>query len=246
MSSTTKRMRQSARSRNRVVGPDGRRPGGLNRDQVVQEAFVLLDRDGLDNFSLRGLANHLGVTPMALYNHVDSKRDLLQAVAEKLVTEAEYRPARGDWQQVVRGCFRTLREACLAHPGALRVVESADALPPAVFRPMEMVLKALHTAGLSQEDAVRGYFVLMTFTLGQVKYQIKGWSRGVDSIAAMSEGRIGASAFPAVVVATAGEKWDFNKFFEFGLSLIVEGLRAQAAATLVKRKHASGERGPRT
>ena len=155
---------------------------------------------------------------------MNSKRDLLQAVADTVVTQAEYRPAPGDWQKVIRGCFRTLREACLAHPGAMQLVESADLLPTAVFRPMEITLKALHTAGLTPEDAMRGYFVLITFTLGQVKYQIRGWSRGVDHSAAAHEGRLGEAAFPALARAASGKKWDFNKFFEFGLSVIVTGL----------------------
>ncbi len=234
MSSTTKRTHSKGRGRNRSTVSSVTRRGALSRDSVVHEALVLLDRDGLDNFSLRRLADHFGVTPMALYNHVNSRRDLLQAVAEKLVTEAEYRPARGDWRTIVRGCFRTLREACLAHPGAVPLVESADVLPAAVFRPMEMVLRALHTAGLSQEDAVRAYFVLMTFTLGQVKYQMKGWSRGVDGAAALNEGRIVASTFPAVAQATSREKWDFNKFFEFGLSVIISGLQARALRKLAR------------
>ena len=40
---------------------------------------------------MRRLADYLGVTPMALYNHVKGKSDLLEAVAEKVLAEAEYR-----------------------------------------------------------------------------------------------------------------------------------------------------------
>jgi TetR/AcrR family transcriptional regulator, tetracycline repressor protein len=225
-------MVSSTTDRKRLTGPKGaRRPTGrsgrrrtLTRDQVVREALALLDRDGLEIFSVRRLADRLGVTPMAVYNHVSSKRDLLQAVAEAVVTEAEYRPAKGDWQSTVRGCFRTLREACLAHPGAVPLVESADLLPTAIFRPMEITLTALHAAGLGTEDAVRAYYVLTTFTLGQVKYQMRGWSRGVDPAVALSEGQIDAAAFPAIARAAVGEPWDFEKFFEFGLSVILVGL----------------------
>jgi AcrR family transcriptional regulator len=198
---------------------------------VLREALKLIDRDGLDAFSIRRLAGQLGVTPMALYNHVNSKRDLLQAVAERVVAEAAYRTRDGDWKRVTRGCFRTIRKTGLAHPGAIALVESAELLPPMVFRPMEVTLNALQAAGLEPVDALRAYFLLMTFTLGQMKYQLKGWSRGVDRATALRQGRISAEEFPAIAQATTDERWDFEKFFEFGLSIIVAGLdtRIQAA-----------------
>lgn len=227
MSSTTSRKRSRRRGKRRASAPAARR-GALSRGRVIREALALLDRDGLETFSVRRLADHLGVTPMALYNHVSSRKDLLHAVAETLVAEVEYHPARGDWQKVVRGCFRTLREACLAHPGAVPLVESADVLPTAVFRPMEIVLRALQTAGFTREDAVRAYFVLITFTLGQVKYQMTGWARGVDLAAALREGRIDPASFPTIAQAGVGKTWDFDTFFEFGLSVIVAGLRDRA------------------
>src|SRR5262245_16790040 len=199
----------------------------LSRAVVLREALALIDRDGLDRFSIRRLADHLGVTPMALYNHVSSKHELLQAVAERVVAEAEYRGPGANWQQVARGCFLTIRQACLAHPGAIVLVESAEQLPPAIFRPMEIVLQALETAGLNREDAVRAYFLLMTFTLGQMKYQLTGWSRALDRTAALRDGRISATEFPAVVKASREQRWDFEAFFEFGLSIILSGLDAR-------------------
>ena len=130
-------------------------------------------------------------------------------------------------RRVVRGCFRALRHACLAHPGAIPLIESADVLPAAVFRPMEITLDALHGAGFSSDDALRAHALLTTFTLGQVSYQIKGWGRGVDAQSAVSDSRITPTAFPAVVRAVSFRNWDFDKSFEFGLSTILSGLSAR-------------------
>ena len=198
---------------------------GLNRDRVISEALDLLDREGLERFSIRRLAERLGATPMALYNHVDSKRALLQAIAETVVSNVDYRPVRGSWQNVVAACFRTLRAACLAHPGAVSLVESAEVLPAAVFRPMEITLSALKGAGLGEKDAMRAYFLLSTFTLGQVSYQIKGWSRGVDAATAAGEGLITPKTFPAVTHAAGHGHWNFDEAFEFGLAVILAGLK---------------------
>jgi AcrR family transcriptional regulator len=193
----------------------------------VKAALELLDRDGVDRFSLRRLADHLGVTPMAVYNHVSNKQALLRAVAEYVVAGAKYRAVRGDWRAVVRDCFRTLRRTCLAHPGAVPIIESAEALPPSIFRPMEITLTALKGAGLSSRDALRAYFLLTTFTVGQVSYQIRGWARGVDPGAAIRDDRLERDAFPAVVLAVSSKPWNFEASFDFGLSVIIDGLGAQ-------------------
>ncbi|MGH9311131.1 MAG: TetR/AcrR family transcriptional regulator C-terminal domain-containing protein [Vicinamibacterales bacterium] len=50
------------------------------------------------------------------------------------------------------------------------MVESADVLPAAVFRPMEITLTSLESAGFGEEEALRAYSLLATFTLGQVSY----------------------------------------------------------------------------
>jgi TetR/AcrR family transcriptional regulator, tetracycline repressor protein len=199
----------------------------LSREALIKEALVLLDREGPSRFSLRRLADRLGVTPMALYNHVSSKDELLQAIADAVVSGVEYRPVRGHWPRVVAECFRTLRSACLAHPGAVALVESAEVLPAAVFRPMEITLASLERAGFTADDALRAYSVLTTFTLGQVSYQIRGWARGVDPTAAVDDGRISRRRFPAVVDAAAHKSWDFEQAFEFGLSIILAGLNAR-------------------
>jgi Tetracyclin repressor-like, C-terminal domain len=61
-----------------------------------------------------------------------------------------------------------------------------------------------------------------------VSYQIKGWGRGVDAATAMKEGRIAAATFPAIAHTASLRKWDFDKSFEFGLSIILVGLAASA------------------
>jgi TetR/AcrR family transcriptional regulator, tetracycline repressor protein len=198
----------------------------LSRPRVVKEALALLDREGAHGFSIRRLAEHLGVTPMAVYNHVASRDDLLQGIASAVIEEVKYPSPAGDWRKVIRLCYRALRRACLAHPGAVPLIESADALPLAVFQPMEITLTVLQRAGFTSGDALRAHFLLTTFTLGQVSYQIKGWGRGVDAATAMREGRIAADSFPAIAHTASLENWDFDRSFEFGISTILAGLAA--------------------
>lgn len=53
----------------------------LTRARIVDEARCLVERDGFEQLSLRGLAAALGVTAPALYDHVASKDEVLALVA---------------------------------------------------------------------------------------------------------------------------------------------------------------------
>ena len=53
----------------------------LTREAIVESALHVVEQGGLEALSMRGVARRLGVTPMALYNHVRDKADLVDAVA---------------------------------------------------------------------------------------------------------------------------------------------------------------------
>src|SRR5215217_6285359 len=62
-----------------------RRMVPLKREEVVGAALELLDEDGLDGLTTRRLAGRLGVRVGALYWHVESKQELLAAVADRFI-----------------------------------------------------------------------------------------------------------------------------------------------------------------
>lgn len=58
----------------------------LTREAIVESALHVVEQGGLEALSMRGVARRLGVTPMALYNHVHDKADLVDAVAVAVAT----------------------------------------------------------------------------------------------------------------------------------------------------------------
>jgi AcrR family transcriptional regulator len=202
----------------------GSTPRTLTRDRVLSEARQLLNEKGLEALSMRGLANRLGVTPMALYNHVKNRKDLFQGIADAVVNEIRIPAGNGNWRQRVHVCFQSLRATCLKNPRALPLIEMADVLHPAVFRPMECTLAALREAGLDLHQSLKGYFVLTGFTMQQVSYEIRGPFGGLDPAEAVKRGTIVRDEFPLTVQAAPSGPWDFDEAFEFGLDVIIDGL----------------------
>ena len=74
----------------------GNEPGAANtrslsRTRIIDAALAMIDRDGVDAFSMRSLAADLDVTPMALYNHVGGEQPHRKRVHAVAVDHGERR-----------------------------------------------------------------------------------------------------------------------------------------------------------
>src|SRR5437899_2571854 len=65
---------------------DGTLTVRLDRKRIVEGALALVDDVGLSGLNMRRLAERLGTKPMSLYRHVPSKAELLDAIAEQVVS----------------------------------------------------------------------------------------------------------------------------------------------------------------
>ena len=95
-------------------------PKGVTREAVAAAALAVCEDEGVEQLSMRRVAGRLGVTPMALYNHVRGKEELVELVAdyvrEGVVVDAG-RPPRERLHDV-------LRQLCDLGARYPRVVES--------------------------------------------------------------------------------------------------------------------------
>lgn len=82
----------------------------LTRARIVDEALGLVEQNGHENLSLRGLAATLGVTAPALYDHVTSKDEVLQAVAA-----TGYRGLEAAYDETGGRAIERVRERALAY-----------------------------------------------------------------------------------------------------------------------------------
>lgn len=202
------------------------RPRDLTRDKVIEAGLALLDCEGVGAVTMRAVAESLNVTPMALYNHVSSKDDLLRAIAADILDNANFDGGTSDWRDQVAYCFAEFRAICLRHPGLSRLLETPDIAPGTVFAPMEVTLNALSQAGLSELDGVRTYFTLVGFTIMQADYQSRGPYIDLEPADGTRSQRIAGRGYRMVEGMELPREWDFGAAFDFGLSLILDGVEA--------------------
>ena len=202
----------------------------LSRARVLDAAIALADEGGLDAFSMRGLAQALGVVPMALYKHVANKDALLDGMIDLVFEEIELPPRDIEWRSAMRRRALSTRDALRRHPWAIGIMESRQP-GPANLRNHNAVMGCLREAGFSFEVAIHAYstqdayiygFALQERDLGFKTPESAGEAaqRRADTI-----GALGDYPYLAEIVTKLPESgYDNAVEFAWGLDLILDGL----------------------
>lgn len=127
--------------------PDATR-SPLSRDDIVRTSIKVLDRDGLDLFSMRRVAAEVGTAATsALYWRIANKNDLLELAVDEVLGDALVPPGEGDWRDQVTVVVRAAYEALWIHPWAPQLLASHAGLGPNYQALADQVLAILRAAG---------------------------------------------------------------------------------------------------
>jgi TetR/AcrR family transcriptional regulator, tetracycline repressor protein len=147
--------------------------GSLTREEIIQEALVLLEQQGPGALSMRRLADRLGVTPNALYTYVRGKADLIDALIDQVYAGLDLEPdPAGDWAQQLATLSQDVREHLLAHPAVVPYALQQPGLGPHGLRLGEAIYDILRPAGFSDQAVVGTVYALLTYILGFVALEI--------------------------------------------------------------------------
>ena len=138
----------------------------LTRDSILDATLQLAEERGLAAVSMREVARRLHVTPMALYNHVANKQELLDGLVERLLAELPTPDPEKPWRDQLDELGKSLRATAKRHPDAFPLLLKRPAGTPAAKRSRETIYKALRAAGVPEEDVPRAERVISTFMLG--------------------------------------------------------------------------------
>ena len=163
--------------------------GSISRDDIVDAALRVVERDDLDGLTIRGLSADLGVAPMSLYRHVRDKDDLLDEVAERLLADVWIPEApEDDWRAWTAEAAERLRALLVGQPAVLRAYLRHPVVSPSALDRMARMLGVLERAGFDRAAAERAYAAVQTYTIGfgALEASREGWDpsgTGVDPVA---------------------------------------------------------------
>lgn len=127
----------------------------LSRDLIAREALAMYDAEGEEQFSLRRLAERLGVKSPSLYHHISGLGDLVDAMHD--VIEEDAGPAFLDpaaWREQLGMMVRTYREVYGAHR-AVAMMIARRPVPELGVAWYDEQIGSLEAIGLTREDALR-------------------------------------------------------------------------------------------
>ena len=208
----------------------------LSRETVVDGALALTDAEGLEGLTIRRLAQHLGVTPMALYWHFKNKDELLDALADRLwaLIDTDVDPDL-PWPKRIRTLMESMVASLRAHPQAapLMVTTQPDAAYHC-FDIMEVALGIFAEAGFSPaQGAALCRHGLRTVTMLAIGDPGLTPRHSEDEAAEFIRHKriyietLSPARYPHVVDA-AGPLTEMDDSAAFGIDLFVAGVEALA------------------
>ncbi len=201
----------------------------LTRQRILEAALHLIDREGLEGFSMRKLGAILGVEAMSLYNHVESKRALFDGVIEWLIVQAPS-PERldGTPREELWAFAHAFRDVLRAHPRVLPLVATSPLRTPATLTILDRLLATIHHAQITGVQSIYALQCLVGFIVGHTWIEI-----GTLPVADLEPGPNGPTVwrqFPATSYPTLHAllpeiaQWNADQEFEFGLQALFQSL----------------------
>jgi TetR/AcrR family tetracycline transcriptional repressor len=228
---------QVTKTGTRSENPDGDRPK-LSKRTVTESALKLADADGLDALTIRKLAEHLGVTPMALYWHFRSKEDLLEGVAEQVWGEIDVNTDPGaPWWAQLQGLLESLVRVLRAHPAAPQLVLQHEKRNEAALRATEVTLDILRTAGFDPQHASMiarsALWTGITLVMSEPGFQPELSAAERAEMQRRNQVELAmlpADRYPRLIECAAPmTTCDPEYHYRFGIGLFIDGVRAAAA-----------------
>ncbi len=206
----------------------------LTPERLLRGAVEIADTDGIHALTMRALAQHLGVKPMAIYHHIANKDEILDGIVDIVFSEIELPVPGQDWRSEMRRRAASARTALARHPWAIGLMETRTSPGPATLRHHNAVLGTLRQAGFSLVLTAHAYALIDAFVYGFALQEATLPMDGPEDVAEIAGPmmeRMPEGEYPHLTEFAMEHAmkpgYDFGEEFEFGLDLILDGLTAQ-------------------
>jgi AcrR family transcriptional regulator len=203
---------------------------------VLSGALTLADEIGIDDFTIRRLADVLDVKPMTIYHHVPSKEAIIDGMVDVVFSEIGLPDAALGWKAAVRGRCASARVVLARHRWAAPYMESRTSPGAATLAHHDAVLGCLRS-GMSIEMTAHAYAMLDAFVYGFALQEATLPATAGEEMAQLATEMF--EHFPVDKYRHLAEfttqhvmqpGYDFADEFDFGLDLILDGLERAAAS----------------
>jgi TetR/AcrR family tetracycline transcriptional repressor len=212
----------------------------ISEDKILEASWELLEEGGIEKFSMRRLADRLGIQAPSLYWYFKSKQNLYQRLANQIsrIILEEFH-SEGDWKEQLTKLARTVRSVLNRYPCSTQLMMMTLPHEPDIIRLTNRMLLCVELTPLEQEQKIQ---VVTTF-VNYVYYFVLDRYQHERSISAIlkdqgaeelpgeemirlldSMSETEAGLFRGMFKSGLFELMGTDKAFEFGLKLILLGI----------------------
>lgn len=211
----------------------------ISENKILEASWELLGEEGIEKFSLRRLADRLGIQAPSLYWYFKSKQNLYQRLANqvsKVILEEFH--SEGDWKEQLTGLAATVRSVLSRYPCSTQLMMMTLPHEPDIIRFTNRMLLCVESTPLEQEQKMQVittlvnyvyYFVLDDYQHERNVSAILKEDPGADPgeemtrlLDSMSETEAGL--FRRMSTNRLFELMGTDGAFDFGLKLILLGI----------------------
>ncbi|WP_329204200.1 TetR/AcrR family transcriptional regulator C-terminal domain-containing protein [Streptomyces sp. NBC_00683] len=198
---------------------------GLDRERIAAAAIALVDRDGLERFGVRRLAQELGVDPMSVHHHIKGKAALLDAMSEAVLAEvavAADDEASHGWEEIALRTAHGYRDMAYRHPRVFPLLVARAQTSPVAISALEELVTVMREADLPDQVVADAPMVLFSFLNGHLLARTSDEPGAVPAFE--------AATYPAMAALTPLMA-DFGSLAEFDrmLDTVLGGIKDRAA-----------------
>jgi AcrR family transcriptional regulator len=229
--------------RQRTVRP------ALSRERIVQVALELADNEGIDAISTRRIASALSASAMALYGYIERKEDVFDLLIDAVYGEVPIPlPGPRDWRSQLQENAVQKRAMMHRHPWFASLTGHRAVLGPNALKQTDYLLEIVSQPGfdmttcMSLLEMFNAYIVgFVVGEMGEAEAQRRTglseqeWQQQMAPY--VQEQIIASGRYPHLAQALVEAERSSDETFRFGLTRLLEGIAAYAAAS-----HAHHER----
>ncbi|ORV18103.1 TetR/AcrR family transcriptional regulator [Mycobacterium celatum] len=197
----------------------------ITAELILDTAARLIERDGVEGFSMRGLAQELGVAVTSIYWHVGGRDKLFDSLVDRLLSQMAHLPIEGgDPVERIASLARSQRTVLIERQHLLRIAHERDRTPQ-LFLPIQKTLAGqLADLGVTGPDAA---LILRAVEVHVISSALMQFSAVRGPKHDEEDPSLWADAWPdQALVQALQSPTDYDAVFEYGLNALLRPLQS--------------------
>jgi AcrR family transcriptional regulator len=197
----------------------------VSAEVILDTAARLIELNGVEAFTMRGLAEQLGVAVTSIYWHVGGKDKLFDNLVERLLSQMANLPVEGGTAvERIASLARSQRRVLIERQQLLRIAHERDRTPM-LFLPIQQTLVAqLADLGVTGTDAA---LILRAVQVHVISSAVMQFSAVRGAKHDEEDPSLWTDDWPdQALVEALQSPTDYDAVFEYGLNALLAPLRA--------------------